>query len=124
MRTSAGSKGRWPAVAAVAVVAVAVAMMAAAWIGAAEPASAHGACRYTGDRVTDLTAGARVRCATARRLAGAYDSTVMQGGSFPGGRVAVAGYACRTTTVGNAAEETFTVRCTSGRNVVRFAWGV
>ena len=119
MRTFAASKGRWPAIAA-----VAIAMTAAAWIGSAEPASAHGACRYGGDRVTGLTASARVRCATARRVAGAYDSAVMQGGSFPGGRLAVAGYSCRTTTVGEAAEETFSVRCSSGRNVVRFAWGV
>jgi hypothetical protein len=48
----------------------------------------------------------------------------MHGGSFPGGRVAAAGYLCRTTAVGEAAEETFAVRCSSGRNVVRFAWGV
>lgn len=119
MRRLAASKARWPGVAA-----VAIAMTAAAWIGSAEPASAHGTCRYSGDRVTGLTASARVCCATARRVAGAYDTAVMQGGSFPGGRVAVAGYSCRTTTVGDAAEETFTVRCSSGQHAVRFAWGV
>jgi len=119
MRRFAASKARWPGVAA-----VAIAMAAAAWTGSAEPASAHGACRYGGDRVTGLTASARVRCATAQRVAAAYDSAVMQGGSFPGGRVAAAGYLCRTTAVGEAAEETFAVRCSGGRNVVRFAWGV
>lgn len=118
MRTLAASKAGWPGVAA-----VAIAMAAAAWTGSAEPASAHGACRYRGDRVTGLTASAGVRCATAQRVGAAYDSAVMEGGSFPGGRVAVAGYTCRTTPVGEAAEETFTVRC-SGRSVVRFAWGV
>ena len=118
MRTFAGSK-RWPAIAA-----IAIAMTASAEIGSASPASAHGACRYTGERVTGVTASARVRCATARLVAGAYDSTVMQGGSFPGGHVTVAGYTCRTTTVGHASEESSAVRCSSGRNVVRFAWGV
>jgi hypothetical protein len=119
MGTFAGCRRRWPAIAA-----VAIAMTAAAWTGSTGPASAHGACRYTGDRVTGLTASARVGCATAQRVAGAYDSTVMDGGSFPGGRVAVAGYSCRTTTVGDAAEETSTVRCSRGRNAVRFVWGV
>lgn len=120
MRTFAASKGRW-----VASLGVAAAMTAAAWVGSAPPASAHGACRYTGDRVSGLTASARVSCATARRVAAAYDAAVMGEGSFPdGSRVPAAGFSCRTKPVGSESEESFTVRCARGGNIVRFAWGV
>ena len=102
----------------------AVAVVAAGWVVTADPVSAHAGCRSTGDRVTGLTANARVRCVTARAVAAAYDAAVMSGGNVPSGRVPAAGYLCRTTTVGAAEEETFAVRCTRRGGVVRFAWGV
>lgn len=119
MHRLAASGGRW-----VVTAGIAVALAAAAWIGTAPPASAHGACRYGGERVTGLSASSRVSCNTARRVAAAYDAAVMGDGSFPGGRVPAAGYSCRTTPAGDPSEETFTVRCTRSGNVVRFAWGV
>lgn len=93
----------------------------------AGPASAHGACRPPSDiqRVSGLKASGKVSCATARRVASAYDAHVMGTESFPGGQpVSVLGYTCRTSQVGHSSEETFSVRCSSGRGVVRFAWGV
>ncbi len=102
----------------------AVSSVAAVWVATAEPASAHGRCRSSEERVSELTASARVRCATARRVAIAYDTAVMRSGSFPGGRVAAARYTCRTTSVGAAEQESFAVLCTTRGGVVRFAWGV
>lgn len=102
----------------------AVALVAAAWLATAGPASAHGACRFTGERVSGLTASARIGCATARRVAAAFDRAVMRGGTFPEGRLRAAGYNCRTRADGPPEQETSTVRCTRGGNVVRFAWGV
>ena len=55
---------------------------------------------------------------------GAYDTAVMRRGRFPGGRVAAAGYTCRTTSAGAAEEEPFAVRCADRGVVVPFAWGV
>lgn len=101
----------------------AVPSVPAGWVAAAEPASAHGRCRSSDERVSKLTASARVRCATARHVALAYNTAVMCGGSFPGGRVAAAGYTCRTTSAGAVEEESFAVRCAGGGGV-RFAWGV
>lgn len=102
----------------------AVALVAALGVATEQPASAHGACRYRGERVSELTASARVRCVTARLVATTYDTAVMSGGSFPNGRVPAAGYSCRTTPVGGPEEETFKVRCTRRGSVVRFGWGV
>lgn len=73
-----------------------------------------------GKRVTGLTASASVRCATARQVAAAYDTAVLGSGSFPDGRIRVAGYTCTTSPVGGPEEETFTVRCTRRGGVVRF----
>lgn len=100
----------------------AIAITGVAWVGTAPPASAHGACRYRGDRVSGLAASAGVSCAAAQRVAAAYDAKVMNGGVFPSNGTVTAGkHSCRTSSVG---EEQFSVRCTSGANVVRFAWGV
>lgn len=89
------------------------------------PATAHGACQSPSERVTALVTSARVRCATAQGVAKAFDTVVAQGGEFPGnGRVRAQGFSCRVSAVGHESEESSAVRCTSGRNVVRFAWGV
>lgn len=119
MRSFAAFTGR------LAVIAVAaVALVAAVWVATEQPASAHGACRYRGERVSGLAASARVRCATARLVAAAYDTAVLSGASFPSGRVPAAGYTCRSAAVGGPEEETFAVRCTRGGSVVHFGWGV
>ena len=105
--------------------AVVVAVLAlGSGVSLAGPASAHGACRTTTERVSRLTASTKVRCATARAVAAAYDVKIMAGGSFPGGRMAVNGFRCVTSPAGPAAEETFSVRCTGGRGTLRFHWGV
>ncbi|MGI8685049.1 MAG: hypothetical protein ACR2MO_08195 [Acidimicrobiales bacterium] len=120
MFTFRGSMGR-----ATAAVLVAGAMTVGGSLMTAPPASAHGACRSPEGRVSELVASARVGCATARRVAAAFDAAVLEGGAFPGdGRVAARGFACRAGGVGHESEESFSVRCSSGRNVVRFAWGV
>jgi hypothetical protein len=74
--------------------------------------------------VSGLTASAGVGCATARRVASAYDTAVLSEGSFPAGSLPVAGYRCHTTAVGGSEEEAFDVGCTGGNGVVRFGWGV
>lgn len=101
------------------------ALVVATGLGWASPAAAHGACRPTVERVSDLNASRKVSCGQARKVAAAYDAKVMAGGSFPGqGRVAARGFSCATTSVGHDWEESFAVRCTSPRGVVRFVWGV
>lgn len=118
MRTFTGSTRR-----------VMAAVLLAGTMGAstftAGPAAAHGTCRTPEGRVTGLVASAGVRCGTARRVAAAFDAKVLEGGEFPAGTaVAAQGFACRTAGVGDKSEESFSVRCTSGRKMVRFAWGV
>lgn len=103
---------------------MAAAVVATVWVATEQPASAHGACRYRGDRVSGLTASARVRCATARLVATAYDTAVMKDGSLAPERVRAAGHNCHTTPVGGPEEETFEVRCTRCGSVVHFGWGV
>ncbi len=94
-------------------------------LGLASPAAAHGACRPTVDRVTDLSASRRVSCGAARKVAAAYDAKVLAGGSFPDeGAIAAGGFSCATTSLGHDSEESFSVRCGSRRGVVRFMWGV
>lgn len=94
-------------------------------VGMASPASAHGACRSATERVSGLTATAKVSCTTARKVAAGYDTEVMAGGAFPGGsRVSTRGFSCATTPVGHESEESFSVRCAGRRGVIRFAWGV
>ena len=101
------------------------ALVVATSVGLASPAAAHGDCRSPVERVTDLSASRRVTCGAARKVAAAYDTKVMQGGSFPGqGRVKARGFSCATTSTGHESEESFSVRCTSRRGVVRFVWGV
>ena len=101
------------------------ALVAATAVGLASPAAAHGACSSTVERVTDLSASRRVSCGAARKVAAAYDARLMVGGSFPDkGRVAAGGFSCATTSVGHDSEESFSVRCSSRRGVVRFVWGV
>ena len=91
----------------------------------AVPAAAHGACRSPEGRVEALVASSRVRCGTAQRVAAAFDAAVLQAGSFPaGGQIEARGFTCRAAGVGHEAEESFSVRCTSSRNLVRFTWGV
>lgn len=69
-------------------------LVVATSVGMASPAAAHGDCRSTVGRVTDLSASRRVSCGAARKVAAAYDSKVMKGGSFPGtGRVKAGGFA-------------------------------
>ena len=96
-------------------------------VGLASPAEAHGSCRSpTGvERVSELRGSGKVSCATARKVAVAYDRHVMQSQSFPGGgRVVAAGFACRARPA-EQQEETFLVRCTGGNGkLVRFTWGV
>ena len=104
--------------------AVVVALALGSGVSLAGPASAHGTCRTTTERVSRLTASARASCATARTVAAAYDAKVMAGGSFPGGPMAVNGFRCVASPAGSAEEETFSVRCTGGRGTVRFQWGV
>ncbi len=100
-------------------------LVVASGLGLASPAAAHGACRPTVERVSDLSASRKVSCGAARKVAAAYDAKVMAGGSFPGqGRVAARGFSCATISVGHDWEESFSVRCASGRGVVRFVWGV
>lgn len=119
MRSFAASTGRR-----VVIGLTAVALVAAVWVATERPASAHGACRHRGERVSGLTASARVRCATAQRVAAAYDTAVLRGGNFATGRVPAAGYTCHTRPVGGPEEETFKVRCTRRGGVVHFGWGV
>lgn len=119
MRSFAASAGRRAVIGLIAVI-----LGAAVWVAAEQPASAHGACRYGGERVSGITASAWVRCATAQRVAAAYDRAVLVGGSFPSGRVRAAGYTCATTPLGGPEEETFTVRCARRGGVVHFGWGV
>ena len=90
----------------------------------AKPASAHGACRTPTERVSGLTASAKVSCATARAVAAGYDAKLMAAQSFPGSRMAVHGFRCVTNQVGQESEETFSVRCSGGPGTVRFEWGV
>lgn len=113
-----GTRGR----AVGAVVAAALALGSA--VAGAGPAAAHGACRSGSERVYGLTASAKVSCATARAVAAAYDARIMAGGSFPGGRTDVNGFRCAANLAGPEWEEAFAVRCTGGRGVVRFEWGV
>lgn len=93
---------------------------------AGAPASAHGACRTSAERVSRLTASAKVSCATARAVAVAvgYEAKLMASQSFPGSRTAVHGFRCVTNQVGHESEETFSVRCSGGRGTVGFEWGV
>ena len=103
----------------------AIAVVVGIGFGTASPAAAHGACRSPVERVTDLRASRRVSCAGARKVAAAYDAKVMDSQSFPGGnRVKVRGFTCATTSTGHEAQESFSVRCATGRNVVSFQWGV
>lgn len=90
-------------------------------------ASAHGACRAPAEveRVSQLRAGSRTSCTTARSVAAAYDEKVMAGGSFPDRQpLRVRGFRCTTTPAGPSEEETFKVRCLFRKMVVRFMWGV
>ena len=104
---------------------VASALVVAASVGLPSPAAAHGDCRSTVERVTDLSASRRVSCGAARKVAAAYDSKVMKSGSFPGeGRIKAVGFSCTTTSTGHDSNESFSVRCATRRGVVRFVWGV
>lgn len=90
-------------------------------------ASAHGACRAPAEvqSVSQLRAGSRTSCATARSVAAAYDEKVMAGGSFPDRQpLRVKGFRCTTSPAGPSEEETFKVRCVSNKMSVRFMWGV
>ena len=101
------------------------ALVVATGVGLASPAAAHGDCRSTVERVSDLSASRRVSCRTARKVAAAYDAKVMKGGSFPGkGRVRAGGFSCSTTSTGQDSDESFSVRCATRRGAVRFVWGV
>ncbi len=101
------------------------ALVVATGVGLASPAAAHGDCRSTVERVTELSASRRVSCGAARKVASAYDSKVMRGGSFPAdGRVKAAGFSCATASTGHDSDESFSVRCATRRGVVRFVWGV
>lgn len=67
-------------------------------------------------------------CETSRRVAGAYDSAVMEAGNFPDdASLAVAdGWFCGSRSAGEW-EETFDVLCDKGdrtRQAVTFTWGV
>lgn len=97
--------------------------MPAGWVATTEPASGHGRCRSSEERVPELTAGARVRSATARQVALAYDTAVMRRGSFRGGRVVAAGYACHTTSAEAAEEESFAIRCANRGGGLPFRLG-
>lgn len=109
----------------VSAVLVAAAVAAGTVVGDTTPAAAHGACRSTTERVSQLSASTKIACGLAQRVAAAYDRVVMAGGAFPGeNRIAVPGMACATTSVGDESEETSSVKCVGRRGVVRFTWGV
>ena len=101
-----------------------VALVAVAAVATGQQAATPATCSYDGDRVSGLTASAGVGCATAQRVASAYDTAVLNEGSVPAGSLPAAGYRCLTTGVGGSEEETFQVRCTGGNGVVHFGWGV
>lgn len=107
--------------------AVAGAVATTAPLALAGSASAHGACRAPAEveRVSQLRAGSRTSCATARSVAAAYDEKVMAGGSFPARQpLRVKSFRCTTVPAGPSEEETFEVRCSSRKMLVQFMWGV
>ncbi|OJH33524.1 hypothetical protein [Cystobacter ferrugineus] len=93
-------------------------------LSAASPSAAQefNSCGKLESRVFHITARG-LACEEAKEVAQAYDDMLNDKSSFPSTKVPmeVRGFSCRSRSVGY---ESYKVRCTKGRQVIEFDWGV